>query len=173
MLSHFKVPFTLDYQVKIIGYCYHLVDVITSGLPQSDHIKWLLLYFTNNLLKYNLCYFKDKKLLLSLKGNMNYTLNPLSKWPFPRPPARTWALMTYSLQGNCLGMASASCELVATLNFWTVTSNSWHNPFDWYSNRFRWRRGTWRCAALVLRKKRRDAIEVIFSNSRPEHLFTG
>jgi hypothetical protein len=29
--------------MKIIGYCYHLVDVITFVLAQSDHIKkWLI-----------------------------------------------------------------------------------------------------------------------------------
>ena len=35
----------MDYTVKIIGYCYHsVVNVITIGLAQSDHIKRLLLY---------------------------------------------------------------------------------------------------------------------------------
>ena len=35
----------MDYTVKIIGYCYHsVVNVITIGLGQSDHIKRLLLY---------------------------------------------------------------------------------------------------------------------------------
>ena len=40
-----KVPFTNDYYVKTFGYCYHLVNVITFGLAQSDHIKRLLLYY--------------------------------------------------------------------------------------------------------------------------------
>ena len=43
MWSHFKVPFTKDYYIKITGY--HSVNVITFGLAQSDHIKLLLLYY--------------------------------------------------------------------------------------------------------------------------------
>ena len=32
------------FKVKIIGYCYHSVNVNTFGVAQSDHIKRLLLY---------------------------------------------------------------------------------------------------------------------------------
>uniref|UniRef100_A0A2M4DGY5 Putative secreted protein n=1 Tax=Anopheles darlingi TaxID=43151 RepID=A0A2M4DGY5_ANODA len=35
-------------------------------------------------------------------------LNPLSKCPFPRPPARIWALMTYSFTLKSFS-TSASC----------------------------------------------------------------
>ena len=38
-----NVPFTKDYEIKIIGYCYHSVNVINFGLNQNDHIKQLLL----------------------------------------------------------------------------------------------------------------------------------
>ena len=33
MWSYFKLAFIIDYYVKIIGYCYHSVNVITFGLP--------------------------------------------------------------------------------------------------------------------------------------------
>ena len=38
-----KVTFTIKYKVKINGYCYNLVSVITFGLAQSDYIMQLLL----------------------------------------------------------------------------------------------------------------------------------
>ena len=44
MWSHFNIPFTKDYFIKITGYRYHSVSVITFGMAQSDHIKRLLLY---------------------------------------------------------------------------------------------------------------------------------
>jgi len=34
-----------EYSLKITGYCYHAVNVITFSLPQIDHIKWLQLSF--------------------------------------------------------------------------------------------------------------------------------
>ncbi len=34
MWSHFKVNFT---KAKIIGYCYHLLSVVTFSLSQSDY----------------------------------------------------------------------------------------------------------------------------------------
>ena len=49
--SHFKRP--IYYRLlskKIIGYCYHSVNVITFDLAQFDHIKGLLLYFSTRLL---------------------------------------------------------------------------------------------------------------------------
>jgi len=51
MWSHFNVPFTKDYLLKTIGYCYHSVDIITFGLTQIDHLKRLLLYknFATNI----------------------------------------------------------------------------------------------------------------------------
>ena len=53
MWSNLNVPFTKDYLVKIIGYCYHSVNVIFFGLSQSDHIERLLLF-----LEYNVCDIK-------------------------------------------------------------------------------------------------------------------
>ncbi len=47
--SHFEIPFTLTYYLKISGYCYHSVNVITFCLAQSDHIKRLLLYISKSL----------------------------------------------------------------------------------------------------------------------------
>ncbi len=40
-----RVPYIKDHKIKIVNYCYHLIDVITFELVQSDHIKRLLLYF--------------------------------------------------------------------------------------------------------------------------------
>ena len=59
MWSHQNVPFTKDYLVKIIGYWYHSVNVITFRLSQSDHIKPILLYF------------ETEYSMFSIKGIMN------------------------------------------------------------------------------------------------------
>ncbi len=50
MGSHFLIPFTKANWLKTTGYSYHLVHVITFGMSQSDHIKWLLLYFDESFL---------------------------------------------------------------------------------------------------------------------------
>ncbi len=44
MWSHFKVSFNKVHKIKTTGYCYHMVNFITFGLVQSDHIKRLPLY---------------------------------------------------------------------------------------------------------------------------------
>ena len=44
MYSHFKHTLIKSYYIKISDYCYHLVNVITFSVAQSDHIKRLLLY---------------------------------------------------------------------------------------------------------------------------------
>ena len=41
-----SVPFIKDYLLKIKGYCYHSVNVITNAWFQSNHIKRLSLYYT-------------------------------------------------------------------------------------------------------------------------------
>jgi len=38
-----KVQFANDSQIKIIGYCSYLFDVVSLNLAQSDHIGRLLL----------------------------------------------------------------------------------------------------------------------------------
>ena len=43
-----NVPFTKGYYIKITGYCYHSVNVITIGLVQSDYIRRLFTVSTKN-----------------------------------------------------------------------------------------------------------------------------
>ena len=44
MSSNFNVPFTKDFYVKIIGYCYHSVHVITLVWPKVITLSGFLLY---------------------------------------------------------------------------------------------------------------------------------
>ena len=50
MWLHFNVPFTIDYKIKIIGYCYPSVTTITFGLAQSDLIKRLPLHYIRHMI---------------------------------------------------------------------------------------------------------------------------
>jgi hypothetical protein len=36
------LSFVIHNYIKVIGYCYYLVNLIRYGLAQGDHIKWCL-----------------------------------------------------------------------------------------------------------------------------------
>mmetsp|Transcript_9824 Transcript_9824/g.27595 ORF Transcript_9824/g.27595 Transcript_9824/m.27595 type:complete len:230 (-) Transcript_9824:35-724(-) len=58
---------------------------------------------------------------------------PLSKDPFPRPPARTCALITTSSTCNALATSAASAGELATLPSGTDTPNFRRRSWLWYS----------------------------------------
>mmetsp|Transcript_3298 Transcript_3298/g.7975 ORF Transcript_3298/g.7975 Transcript_3298/m.7975 type:complete len:350 (-) Transcript_3298:88-1137(-) len=64
-------------------------------------------------------------------------LKPFSKVPRPRPPARTWALMTMLSELRALAAAYASSAVLATPPLGVVTPCSLMMAADWYSWRLR------------------------------------
>ena len=66
------VPFAIEFQTKIVGYCYHSVNVIKNAWPKSDHLRRL----------------KNKEVIVGLRQSLCPSIYPsihLSNYPHIHP----------------------------------------------------------------------------------------